>query len=163
MDVHNGGVEPQKTLEKKSGFVLIFIAILVMILPNDPAPQFSPKDEDKMEDWRNKDWALNNYTCLNGHSITTVDVDEGTTPFHIECPRCKAMATSAGYPPARPFPAEFPDITHEWYRMNHNKAEMLCKAHKYHHENGGLFLRKRTKKVPIPNPHGPARKSPETT
>lgn len=123
-----------------------------MIQPNDDF-SLSPEIVDKLNDWRTKDWAINIYRCENNHLTTTVDVDEGTTPFLMECPFCKSTAQSMCYPRERPFPSWVPNITHEWYRMNGNKVDALDKNSKYHHENGGLFLRKRTKKLPIKSPY----------
>lgn len=126
-----------------------------MISPNpDNSPtSFTSSQLDKLQDWRSKDWAINAYICTNGHTTTTVDVDIGTTPASILCPKCKAHALSSLYPTIRPIPMYIPDITYEWYRMNSNKVETLSKAEQYHHNNGGLFTRKRTKKAPIKNPY----------
>lgn len=124
--------------------------------PNDSPivlPQFTSSQLDALNGWRSKDWAINIYSCFNDHSTTTVDVDSGVTPASILCPKCKSPAMSALYPRVRPVPSHIPEITHEWFRMNSNKAETLSIAEQYHHNNGGLFLRKRTRKVPIKNPY----------
>lgn len=89
----------------------------------------------------------NRYTCRHDpkHIITTLDVDDGTTPFLTVCETCK----EAGVPGERGFrfpvmessfyriPQHYPH-THEWYRPVAGSAE----AKGQHYEMGGLFLRK---------------------
>jgi len=108
---------------------------------------------DHNENWREQDWALNSYCCGNNHIITTVDVDKGTTPMSLACPVCNELSYSAGYPIPRPYPSLFPELEYEWFRCHRNKVETLGQDERIHHELGGLFLRKRTKKQPIKNPY----------
>lgn len=55
---------------------------------------------------------VNVYTCTAcGHRTTTVDRDEGVTPFMIGCPECDTWAHSAFYQVDQTLAPEF-----EWYR-----------------------------------------------
>lgn len=64
---------------------------------------------------------LNMYSCPNGHRVTTVDIDEGTTPFMIRCPECKQDMRSSFYrvPQNAPFP------TMEWRRATKEELDLL--------------------------------------
>ena len=82
----------------------------------------------------------NAYVCAKcGHATVTIDRDEGTTPFKTGCTKegCDGIAESRLYKilePALP--------THEWYRITDPNDRILKHpAAKYHHRNGGLFLR----------------------
>lgn len=69
--------------------------------------------------WRTAPWRLNSYVCSNkecGHWLTTVDVDEGVTPFSMMCEKCVSHSLSAMYPTNRPVPDHAPEPTREWYR-----------------------------------------------
>jgi hypothetical protein len=83
----------------------------------------------------------NVYRCAKcGHSNVTVDRDEGTTPFKTGCTKegCDGIATSMLYKVLEPLHA-----THEWYRITDLKDPILRHpASRWHHQQGGLFLRK---------------------
>lgn len=89
---------------------------------------------------------INVYTCKScGHQIVTIDIEEGVTPFMIDCKICKKDATSSFYRvPEGLVP------THEWYKptvkelkklYGHN-ANLLMNM-KDHVKSGGLDLRKK--------------------
>ena len=83
----------------------------------------------------------NRYTCEAClKSITTVDTDDGVTPFMTRCkctPGCRGMMQSAFY---RIDQSAIPDW--EWYKPA--SAVGLNVATRDHVERGGLLLRKLT-------------------
>lgn len=104
---------------------------------------------------------MNLYMCQYGCHNVTVDVDEGVTPFMIDCEfrgrpdrplnpnyakdgRCVGVAKSTFYPQQLPPGAPYPKPTHEWYRPSKEELSMLSLAEIEHVNNGGLLLRKRT-------------------
>lgn len=109
----------------------------------------------ELDTWRSKDWPINVYTCEQdrNHLMTTVDVDKGTTPFMASCrhPGCGGLMRSACYPRERPIPRWVPPITHEWYAPKEGEYDPINREHV---EKGGLLLRERTDREPIPNPYG---------
>lgn len=111
--------------------------------------------------WRELNWAVNLYRCEKcQHVMTTVDVDAGTTPFMAACPKCDGSAMSACYPHARPIPQWVPEPSEEWYQPTKKEVKKLDPGSREHVNMGGLLRRKWTGKTPIPNPYGPATKSP---
>lgn len=91
----------------------------------------------------------NVYTCqVCGKMFTTVDRDDGVTPFmvgHIQFDHktfCNGPCYSAFYPKG-PRPSHIPAPSHEWYKPD---AEEYKKLDKYmrrdHVDKGGLLLRK---------------------
>lgn len=123
----------------------------------------------EVKGWRSKNWKLNVYMCQKCRNImTTVDIDEGTTPFIIICPKCKGDAQSSFYPKERPIPEFVKPPTFEFFKpksdkeiMHYSKLELkmykvknisvddLYKGNKEHCRLGGLMMRKRTKATPV--------------
>jgi len=86
----------------------------------------------------------NRYSCIACKNKTiTIDVDEGVTPFMIECftDGCDKFATSAMYMCPQDLPA-----THEWYAPDRKERRRLRGGEKEHVEQGGLLLRPITKR-----------------
>ena len=85
---------------------------------------------------------INRYTCDKcGGQIVTVDADNGTTPFMLQCQppwRCRGMMTSEFYRVDQSLVA-----THEFYRMSDLEAKDQSPAMMQHHLMGGLAFRKR--------------------
>lgn len=83
----------------------------------------------------------NVYVCATcGHCTVTIDRDDGTTPFKTGCTKegCTGIATSRLYQVLEPLKP-----THEWYRITDPSDRILKNpACKWHHDHGGLFLRK---------------------
>ena len=83
---------------------------------------------------------INRYTCPKGHSIVTVNRDDGTTPLLIRCREegCNEMAKSEWYdvdPTLKP--------TYEWFKPNAGEMAALESASLHQHARmGGLILRK---------------------
>jgi hypothetical protein len=100
-------------------------------------------------DWRTKNWRLNVYRCSGGDVTTTVDVDEGVTPFMVMCPKCGRDAQSSFYPKSRPVPESIPEPSHEWYRPSETETRRMNHAMREHVKKGGLLLRLRTKREPL--------------
>jgi hypothetical protein len=92
----------------------------------------------------------NVYTCNRcGGFTVTVDLEEGTTPFMIDCRAsgeqgdCEGDAHSAFYP-KKPWPDHVPSTpAWEWYRPKGPEVRKLNKAMREHFQNGGLLIRKR--------------------
>ena len=131
----------------------------------------------EIKGWRNKNWRVNIYVCKSCQNlITTVDVDEGTTPFMILCPKCRGDAQSNFYPQSRPIPKWIKPPIFEWFKpktnkeiLHYSKLELkehrkileskgisisvheLYRANKEHCKQGGLLMRKRTNAAPINN------------
>lgn len=87
----------------------------------------------------------NVYTCqtCGGHT-TTIDLDEGVTPFMIGCRAkkgCHGDAYSAFYPKG-PRPAHIPAPSHEWYKPVGEELASMSEAMQEHVAKGGLNLRK---------------------
>lgn len=101
--------------------------------------------------FRHKMWKLNVYVCPKKHLTTTVDVDEGVTPFMLGCkmPGCNEMAQSSFYPKQRPIPMHIPMPLWEWYKPDINKVSSFERDHV---EKGGLLLRRRTSAQPTNHP-----------
>ena len=95
----------------------------------------------------------NRYTCELCESIlVSVDIDDGTTPFMIECWNCDvADMTSEMYM----CPQDL-IVTHEWYAPDRKERRKLSPSEKNHVEKGGLLMRPLTKRgehrlrVPLP-------------
>jgi len=88
---------------------------------------------------------LNVYTCVNGHSIKTIDVDAGVTPMLLTCAICQGDAKSSFFKDTRPDL----EVSHEFYRPDlHFTMKKLRKSPSMleHVLLGGLMLRKVTKK-----------------
>lgn len=84
---------------------------------------------------------FNCYTCEEcGHVTKTVDIDDGTTPFFLECERCNEQAFSSFYEDIKP--EQKP--TWEFYRPSLDAIYKLRKhpATLEHVLSGGLILRK---------------------
>jgi len=80
---------------------------------------------------------INIYKCPDGHETITVDRQEGTTSFIIDCEHegCKKEATSSFYRVDQTLTP-----THEWYEPR-PQDEVPAYA-KEHVEMGGLLFRK---------------------
>lgn len=91
----------------------------------------------------------NVYTCpkCRGYTVT-VDVDEGVTPFLLDCRAsgreadCDGMARSAMYPQG-PRPAHIPEPAWEWFKPTGKAYKRLSPAMKDHVDRGGLDIRRR--------------------
>lgn len=91
--------------------------------------------------------ALNRYICdsIKAHTIVTVDLTEGVTPYMIECEQCmstrglRMFMRSQFY---RNVGAE-ERITHEWYKPDLLERAQLDENTRNHVEMGGLLLRRR--------------------
>lgn len=81
---------------------------------------------------------INTYTCFkSGHITVTKDVDEGTTPMIIDCPKCGMQAQSSWYDCDQD-----QDHTHEWYSPL--RVEKIKDPGMREHVNaGGLMMRKK--------------------
>jgi hypothetical protein len=94
----------------------------------------------------------NVYICPKGHKTTTVDKDDGTTPFMLRCRQkdddgkhnCTEMSKSCFYEVDQSLTAEY-----EWYKPSDLKG--LNSAEKEHVKRGGLMLRKIAKASLTPN------------
>lgn len=110
-------------------------------------------DQAPAKNWREENWRINVYKCTrtDDHLLTTVDVHEGTAPFIVSCPKCKANAVSCLYPRMRPIPPEVPRITHELYSPDPDDIteERIFDSDTLDYiQNGGLLLRKLSGKYP---------------
>jgi hypothetical protein len=67
-------------------------------------------------------YKLNEYICDNGHSMVTIDRDQGVTPFVIMCRKkgCKQRAISLMYKVNPKLVPEF-----EWYKSVENTDGVL--------------------------------------
>lgn len=88
----------------------------------------------------------NVYTCQKcGGRVTTIDRDEGVTPFmigHREVGSdCKGLMHSAFYPEG-PRPSHIAAPTYEWYKPDEQEYKTLRRASKEHVDKGGLLLRR---------------------
>lgn len=98
---------------------------------------------------------LNIYVCeaCRGH-IVTRDLDDGTTPFMVDCratEACRGMMKSSLY---RVFDQSIAEGWH-WYRPDAAERAGLSLAMRHHAEKGGLLLRKADAPVPVePKPFG---------
>lgn len=86
----------------------------------------------------------NVYTCGHcGAKTVTIDVDEGVTPFMIDCDECGKLMTSSFYKVDQDL-----EPTHEWYRPNEEKRKQLATSLagfallREYVDRGGLILRK---------------------
>ena len=96
---------------------------------------------------------INVYVCGDCRKLTvTVDVDEGVTPFMIECQNgkggCGGYAYSQFYPSGTK-PAWIPDPQWEWFKPTGEGYAKLSEAMKEHVDKGGLDIRARTGKAPL--------------
>lgn len=120
------------------------------------------------QSWRRQDWRINVYKCRDcSRLITSVDVDEGTTPFMIGCVFCeKGMAYSSFYPKERPVPARIDSPHIEFFKPTSDSDiishlefcgvksgdelfESCLDGTRDHVKNGGLIYRKRTDAEPV--------------
>ena len=91
----------------------------------------------------------NVYTCpkCGGYTVT-VDVDDGVTPFLLNCRasgeegKCDGKATSAFYPKS-PRPPRIPPPAWEWYAPSAEETAKLSPGMRDHVEQGGLLIRKK--------------------
>lgn len=83
--------------------------------------------------------SVNVYTCGKcGKKLSTVHVDDGTTPFMIVCKRtegCRGFATSGFYQPTTLAPLA------EWYKPAAGDPCLLDEGVSEHVAAGGLMLR----------------------
>jgi hypothetical protein len=75
---------------------------------------------------------INTYTCENGHVTVTVDVDKGTTPMLLDCPKCGKLSRSAWYKCDQNLKPEY-----EWYKPTGN----VHRRDREHVKAGGLLIR----------------------
>lgn len=94
----------------------------------------------------------NVYTCQKcGGMTVTVDIDEGVTPFMLNCRAsgkegdCDGGAYSAFYPEG-PRPAHIPSPAWEWYKPDVLELANTSHEMRDHANRGGLFIRKRGEK-----------------
>jgi len=78
---------------------------------------------------------INAYVCPKGHTTVTIDCEEGTTPFMIECPKCKKLAKSQMYTVEQTL-----EPSYEWYKPV--GYDGLTDIDLDHVKKGGLLLRK---------------------
>lgn len=85
----------------------------------------------------------NVYKCAHcGAETVTVDLDEGVTPFMIDCDKCGEMMTSSFYNVDQDL-----EPTHEWYMPGAEERIRLAASLagfallKSHVNRGGLILR----------------------
>ena len=94
----------------------------------------------------------NVYVCEDcGGYTVTVDVDEGTTPFMIQClvnDDCAGWAHSSFYPKG-PRPSHILTPEWEWYKPTGDTFARLSHEMKKHINLGGLDIRARTNKEPV--------------
>jgi hypothetical protein len=90
----------------------------------------------------------NVYTCQTcGRRVTTIDREEGVTPFMIMCSRtgggdCTGDMHSAFYPKG-PRPPHIEPPSYEWYKPVGAEYDALSEIMKTEHvDRGGLILRK---------------------
>lgn len=111
-----------------------------------PAKVFTHFEGDR--EWRKKPWRINLYVCQahKNHITTTVDVDEGVTPFMITCPHCGGTSYSKMYPSHRPIPDWIPEPSFEWYAPSREQVDagVFAEAEIEHINRGGLMMRERT-------------------
>lgn len=83
---------------------------------------------------------VNCYRCSCGNVIKTIDVNNGTTPFMIQCDICDTMATSTMYRDIAPDK----EPTIEWYRPTLEECIKMRKKPNVleHILMGGLEMRK---------------------
>lgn len=86
---------------------------------------------------------INVYTCevCSGETVT-IDVDEGVTPFYLDCRAtkgCSGIARSSMYRPR----AGHASPTWEWYRPTQKQARKSGAAMAEHVRLGGLDIRRR--------------------
>lgn len=110
----------------------------------------------------------NVYTCQKcGGRVTTIDVDQGVTPFMIRCrvdtadheilttyipgiaaqvkPNCGGQMHSSFYPLGRR-PSSIPAPSFEWYMPDEEEKRGLSQMTLEHVEKGGLLLRRHSLK-----------------
>ena len=111
-----------------------------------------------------KEPRINVYRCQYGCHTVTVDVDDGVTPFMIQCRSrstperpikakylgeegfCKGTAESSFYPRG-PKPLHIGEPKWEWYKPT--TPEVMSNAEFEHVKQGGLLLRPRTEREPV--------------
>ena len=82
----------------------------------------------------------NSYTCTNcNYETISIDLDSGTTPFIIECSKCKQQSYSSFYDTSNK--DKEPEI--EWYRPTLKKTLKFRKQESLleHILQGGLLMR----------------------
>jgi hypothetical protein len=83
----------------------------------------------------------NLYTCTScGGRVTTIDREDGVTPFMIGCRAtegCHGMMQSSFYR----VPPDAPPPTYEWYRPTEKEARRLGPSMLEHVKQGGLNIR----------------------
>lgn len=85
----------------------------------------------------------NAYECQSCKGIIcTIDIDEGVTPFIIEClaTKCGGEMHSSFYP-TQPKPPEMPDAAYEWYKPT--DLSKYSPAMQDHIKMGGLVIREK--------------------
>ena len=83
---------------------------------------------------------INNYVCTKCPAVTvTEDVDEGVTPFYINCPAegCDGQGRSMFYQGHVASP-----VTFQFYRPSWFRRLFLIRIERDHVEQGGLLMRK---------------------
>ena len=84
---------------------------------------------------------LNQYTCAKcGSTITTIDLEEGVTPFMIGC---KVWPTCGGQMYSHFYKVDgSPKPDYEWFKPTKAEFEELHPLTQAHVKQGGLMLRK---------------------
>jgi len=79
----------------------------------------------------------NVYTCKNGHTTKTRDVDAGVTPAMHSCETCGELAHSSFYRDTHPHL----EPTQEWFRPTLEEVLKMSIGMREHILNGGLDVR----------------------
>ena len=86
--------------------------------------------------------AVNNYECKHCNYLTvTLNMNVGTTPFGIKCPRCGGYDSYSTFYRLK----ACSHVTHVWYRPDKEEMEELEKktpGWRDHILNGGLILKR---------------------
>lgn len=105
------------------------------------------------DEWRLKNWRVNAYVCdVCGGVTTTVDIDEGVTPFTLSCRAtegCKGYSRSQMYPRGV-VSTWVPSPSYEWYKPKGKELRGIHNVEELEHiKAGGLMLRRRTDATPL--------------
>ncbi len=83
---------------------------------------------------------INTYSCTNcGYKMITINRDEGTTPFMIECDKCGSDSYSCWYRCDQNLEPQY-----EWYKpmTTSERKKLTSEDVKDHVSQGGLLFRK---------------------
>jgi hypothetical protein len=112
-----------------------FDALVQAVISQEP---YDPEEAGRPYQGQRSFGRKNKYVCDDpgcAHTITTVDIDEGVTPFMTACEKCNGTAVS------RMYRVDQTEVeTHEWFRPQ--TLEGLKPHSQEHVRRGGLLLRK---------------------